>query len=205
MLAQSQLVNPFNSSLLIEVTRPNGIFTCSGVAVSQETLLTAAHCLEGEVTNVRVFYQETYDPVQTHLEIQSFKLHPLYDPTHSDYFADVAKITIKKRFSKLMNLYQIDDHVQLQGELIRIGFGSRNNKNTRTLVRPGLRRIDIRNQILELDDLNSKSGDSGGPVFIQNGHSINLVAIHSTLSYGPLGEYSFNPLLAGYIQWIFEN
>src|SRR5688500_549529 len=73
----------FNSSLLIEVTRPNGVFTCTGVAVSTHTLITAAHCLDGEIKSVRIFTQSSYNPKSPSLPISSFQIHPSYNQKSS--------------------------------------------------------------------------------------------------------------------------
>ena len=71
-LAQTVDWSNFNSSLVIEVTRPEGKFTCSGVAIKDDMVLTAAHCLEGKILEIRVFNQESYDPSAKY----SWDLHP---------------------------------------------------------------------------------------------------------------------------------
>ena len=50
----------FNSSLLIEVTRSSGVFTSSGVAINKNTVLTAAHSLEGDIIKIRVSNDSAY-------------------------------------------------------------------------------------------------------------------------------------------------
>lgn len=193
----------FNSSLLIEVTRPNGVFTCTGVAVSKDTLVTAAHCLEGEVKSVRVFTQEKYDPSQTSLGIKSYKLHPDYNPALSRYRSDIAKITMKEELPPFIQIFPIHRSKKFFGNLYRFGFGMRDGKNMRTVVTPTLRKLSLEEQVLELNDEFSRSGDSGGPIYLQNGDEITILAIHSTFSHGPLGNFSLNPLLDSYATWIF--
>jgi secreted trypsin-like serine protease len=195
----------FNSSLLIEVTRPNGVFTCTGVAVSDRLILTAAHCLEGKVDRVRVFTQESYDPKQTSLAITDYKLHPDYNPIKSRYTSDLAKITMAEKLPTFINLYPIYQGNKIFGDLIRFGFGARNKKNLRTVITPTLRRLNVEEQILELNDKFSKSGDSGGPIFMRNGNDISLLAVHSTFSHGPQGNFSLNPYLSNYVPWIFSH
>jgi hypothetical protein len=195
----------YNSSLLIEVTRPNGVFTCTGVAVSSHILLTAAHCLEGDVKKVRIFTQEVYDPKQTSLAIKEFKIHPLYNPSQSRYKSDLAKITMKEKLPGFINLYPIYEGNKITGQLYRFGFGERNKKNLRTVITPTLRRLNVEEEVLELNDQFSKSGDSGGPVFMQNGNQISILAVHSTFSHGPEGNYSLNPFLQTYLPWIYAN
>lgn len=203
--AQIEDWDNYNSSLLIEVTRPNGVFTCSGVAVSRNTIVTAAHCLEGSVKSVRVFTQAVYDTNQTSLPIKSYKIHPLYNPSVSRYKSDVAKIVMKEKLPPFIQIHEINRGTKFLGNIYRFGFGQRGSQNIRTVVTPTLRRLNIEEETLELDDEFSRSGDSGGPIFLQNGNNVTILAIHSTFSHGPEGNYSLNPLLDAYIPWIFEN
>jgi V8-like Glu-specific endopeptidase len=203
--AQVEDWDSFNSSLLIEVTRPNGVFTCTGVAVSKNTIITAAHCLEGSIKSVRVFTQAVYDPSQTCLRIKDYKLHPNYNSGVSRYRSDLAKIHMKENLPPFIQIHEINKGTKIFGNIYRFGFGQRNNQNVRTVVTPTLRRLNTNEEVLELDDEFSRSGDSGGPIFLQNGKTISLVAIHSTFSHGPEGNFSLNPLLEAYIPWIFEN
>lgn len=195
----------YNSSLLIEVTRPNGVFTCTGVALTRDLILTAAHCLEGKVTKVRVFTGPEYDPKNPSYEIKSFALHPTYNPSHSRCHSDLAKIVMKDKLPENIQFHQIYAGRKYTGNFYRLGFGGRDNHNIRTLTTPNLRKIDVDDEIIELNDKYSYSGDSGGPIFMQNGKEIYLLAIHSTFSFGPEGNFSLNPLLAAYVPWIFSN
>lgn len=197
--------NRFNSSLLIEVTRPNGVFTCTGVAVSDQVLVTAAHCLEGKVDKVRIFTQAAYNPGQTSLDIKEYKLHPNYNPGKSRYRSDLAKIIMKEKLPPFIKLYPIYQGTKIMGSLYRFGYGERNEKNLRTVITPTLRKLNTEEEILELNDKFSKSGDSGGPIYMENGSDISILAIHSTFSHGPEGNFSLNPLLAAYIPWIFSH
>lgn len=193
----------FNASLLIEVTRPTGVFTCTGVAVSNKIILTAAHCLAGKVKGVRVFIQDHYDPNSSSLEIKSYELHPLYQPNSSLYQADIAKISLKDPLSDDIQIYPIHTSRNIFGKLLRLGFGLREGQNIRTLITPALRRINPEENVLELFDEYSRSGDSGGPIFLEEGERLSLLAIHSTFSHGPEGNYSLNPLLSSYLSWVF--
>ncbi|HXH73834.1 MAG TPA: trypsin-like serine protease [Bacteriovoracaceae bacterium] len=195
----------YNSSLLIEVTRPNGVFTCTGVAVSPTIVVTAAHCLEGEIKGVRVFTQQSYDPGQGSLVMKNYKIHPDYKPKASKHKADIAKIVMKDKLPSFIRLLPIYEGFMVTGNILRFGFGAREGKNIRTVVTPRFRKMNLQEQVLELDDKFSRSGDSGGPIFMENGQDIKLVAIHSTFSHGPEGEFSLNPRLAAYLSWIYEN
>jgi V8-like Glu-specific endopeptidase len=85
----------FNSTLLIEVTRPNGVYTSSGVAINSNTVLTAAHCLEGEILKIRVSNDFTYNPKGTFFEVASFEVHPDYNKKESNFKSDLAKMKLK--------------------------------------------------------------------------------------------------------------
>ena len=192
----------FNSSLLIEVTRPNGVFTCTGVAISPEVIVTAAHCLEGRVDKVRVFTQSVYDPTQTFLEIKNYMVHPHYNPSKSRYRSDIAKINMKDTIPAFVNIHQVQKTPRIMGQIYRFGFGERDKKNLRTVVTPNFRRVNLEEGVIELDDEFSRAGDSGGPIFIQNGDEIFVLAIHSTFSHGPEGNFSMNPLLSPFMPWL---
>lgn len=195
--------NNFNSSLLIEVTRPEGVFTCTGVAINKNTLLTAAHCLEGEILKVRVSLDATYNKNGKFLEIENFDLHPEYNRASSNYRTDLAKIKLKADLPKGTKFFPIIKKDQeLNGKILRLGFGARGTDNVRTLVTPLMKQIRSTEKVLELNDTYSYSGDSGGPVFLQYQGQMFLIAIHSTLSFGPEGKHSFNPLLSSHREWI---
>jgi V8-like Glu-specific endopeptidase len=193
----------FSSSLVIEVTRPNGVFTSTGVAINDTTILTAAHCLEGEVLKVRVSNASSYDAAGEFWEVESFALHPDYNSEHSNYRCDLAKLKLKKALPESITYLPImKQSAPMEGKILRLGFGGRANKNVRTLVTPEFKQLRRHENVLELHDTYSYSGDSGGPVFLQKNGQMYLVAIHSTLSFGPEGKYSFNPVLSSHRHWI---
>jgi secreted trypsin-like serine protease len=195
----------FNSSLLLEVTRPNGIFTCTGVAVTDQMVLTAAHCLEGDVKSVRVFTQASYDPNQPSLQIERYAIHPDYNPQKSRYRSDLAKVIMKEKLPTFIQLHPINQGNKITGHIYRFGFGARDKKNLRTVITPTLRKINVEEQVIELNDEFSFSGDSGGPIFMQNGDDISILAVHSTFSHGPQGNFSLNPNLSVYLPWIYSH
>lgn len=205
LFGQDNVWLKFNSSLLIEVTRPNGVFTCTGVAVTPRLLVTAAHCLEGDVKKVRVFTQDAYDPKMPSIETKGYELHPEYNRSQSRYHHDIAKLILATELPPEISIQPILKTQDLDGKIYRFGFGMRNNRNARTVITPKYRRWDQKKSILELDDTFSYSGDSGGPIFITKGPVVQLVAIHSTFSHGPEGRFSFNPVIADYLSWIFPN
>ena len=206
-LAFSQTGNwdEYNSSLLLEVTRPNGIFTCTGVAVSTTLIVTAAHCLDGEILKIKVFTGSSYDPKNKFFNVKKFKLHPDYHPKNSHYKSDVAKIYLEDKLPDFIKIFPIYKNAIVFGDIYRFGFGERNKKNIRTVITPKFKYMNLKDHVVELNDTFSYQGDSGGPIYLKQGTTTYILAIHSTLSFGPEGKYSYNPLLGSYDQWIFEN
>jgi V8-like Glu-specific endopeptidase len=193
----------FNSSLIVEVTRSTGVFTCTGVAINGQTILTAAHCLEGEILKIRISNDPVYNKKGCFWEVQSYEVHPDYNSEKSQYRCDLAKIKLTKALPSSTMFFPIMKKAQeMDGKILRLGFGGRSNKNVRTLVTPEFKRVRKHENVLELHDTYSYSGDSGGPVFLQKDGQMYLVAIHSTLSFGPEGKYSFNPILTSHRNWI---
>jgi hypothetical protein len=204
-IAFAQDWKQFNSSVLVEVTRSDGVFTSSGVVVSSHTIITAGHSLAGDVKKVRISLGEHYDSKGTFLEVASFKVHPDYNPKKSRYYSDVAKIMLKEKINSSILIYPIYEGTVISGNLFRLGFGERDKKNNRTIITPTFREINPYEKFVVLNDMYSRSGDSGGPVYVQQGTKTFILAIHSTLSSGPEGVYSYNPLLAPYLSWIYQN
>lgn len=202
VIAKDQQWELFNSSLLLEVTRPNGVFTCSGVAISHDTILTAAHCLDGEVNQVKVFDTVTYDPKAPYYQVASMRIHPEYNPKVSAYQNDIAVIKLQNKLPSHIIIHPIYQKDEVTGDFIRFGFGKRDEKNNRTVVTPKFRFVNHLHKVIELDDSYSMSGDSGGPVFLLKDGRIFVLAVHSTFSQGPQGEFSYNPLVNKYLNWI---
>jgi secreted trypsin-like serine protease len=195
----------FNSSVIIEIKRTQATYTCSGVIVSKSVVLTAAHCLEGNVLRVRVFTQEKYHPKNPYLVVKHFMIHPDYDVNASNYFSDLGKIYLASKIPSKINIISIHPDRNFRGEIIRSGFGKRNNLNTRTNIVSFLKKSHPEEKSLQFYETDSQSGDSGGPIFLVQNNKISLIAIHSTLSFGPKGVFSLNPSIADFTNWIFDS
>jgi hypothetical protein len=188
----------FSSSVLVEVTTPKKIQVFSGVAINPKTILTTAKGLKGDITKVRASWDSKYSKNGNFIEVNHVENHP-----DSEFGIDLAKIRLFQDLPKTIVYYPIIKRDQLfQGRILRIGFGTRNKNNIRTLIHPFIKKILPSEKILILNDLYSFSGDSGGPVFLQNAGQMYLVAIHSKKTSRVEGKYSFNTLLSSQREWI---
>lgn len=195
----------FNATLVIEVTRPEGVFTSTAVAISPDTVITAAHSLEGKVLKVRISQDAEYSPKGKFVGVESFEIHPEYNSQISFFKNDTAKIKLKKVLPASTTIYPlIKGPFSLEGNFFRLGYGAREGKNIRTLITPSFKDMRQFENTLELNDTYSFSGDSGGPIYLMRNGQLYLVAIHSTYSFGPEGKFSFNPMLPAHRQWLLS-
>jgi hypothetical protein len=188
----------FSSSVLVEVTLGKKIQVFSGVAINPKTILTTAQGLKGDVTKVRVSWDSNYNQNGNFIDVKNIEKHPDFEEG-----MDLAKISLFEELPKTTIYYPIikKDHL-FQGRIIRVGFGVRNKKYIRTLLNPFLEKILPSKKILILNDLYSFTGDSGGPIFLQDAGQMYLVAIHSKKTSRVEGKYSFNTLLSSQRGWI---
>lgn len=169
--------------------KKNGIFYfCSAVAVKVKTLLTAAHCLD-DAEEVLVYKDEQV------LKIGSFYKHPDYNRKNSLFRNDIGVIHLSEPLTA-SKIYKVADY-RPGIELIRVGFGGRNGRNERTVVK-GLSASDAGKIYVKTLDPKSVSGDSGGAVFQNQDKELVLIAIHSTID----GNFSFNPSTTFQDPWL---
>lgn len=187
----------YNSALALTVTKHDGHkYTCSAVAISPKKLLTAAHCLD-DAYHVQVVQEFQVGEENTYFSVRNYEIHPSYNPSKSFYLFDLAKITLNKPLPVKINILPIGNLSSHEGELIRIGFGSRGGVSSRTMV-SHITEFSDDGDIITMKDLYSYSGDSGGPVFQKIGSKIHLLGIHSTLE----NEVSYNVVIESFIDWI---
>ncbi len=188
----------YNSALPILVTKTNQkTYVCSSVAISKKKLLTAAHCLDGAVS-IKVAKEHKLNRRNTFYKVRSFKQFPLYNKRRSNFLHDIGIIKLTKTLPDTINLPKLKFLEDEANELVRIGFGSRGGVSSRTFISP-LNQYENKATHIYSYDFYSYSGDSGGPLFMNEEGELVLVALHSTKE----GYYSYNPKIdQAVMDWI---
>ena len=179
----------FNSCLKLEIEKDDGNkYICSGVAISDTLVLTAAHCLLSS-KSIRI----TSEDMLIDFSASSFAIHPQYDRNRSKYLYDLALVFLPQQLPTNLILYPIyPGHVDQAQDvtLYRCGFGLRDGNNLRAVISP-MKIIYADENYFEIEDLFSFPGDSGGPIFMLKNNQFWLVGIQSTKEF----ERSLNPLV----------
>ena len=190
----------FSSSLLLEITRKDKVYTCSAVAITKNVLLTAAHCVD-DITSARAMLDTTYcADSKNAIAIKNVQLHPGYNPKLSNFKDDIAIVFLEHNLPAAINTASIEWQLDVSDihAIMRIGFGGRNNLNTRTLQGP-TQLTFYSNKTINLKDEDAVVGDSGGPIYAKTAQGYKLLAVHSTLE-GTNKTYS--TYVIGYKEWI---
>lgn len=191
--------NIYSSSLLLEVSREEKIFTCSAVAIAKNVVITAAHCVD-DITSGSVLLGHDYKEAKDKIGFKSVHIHHGYNQKESFYKDDIAVIVLKNNLPHEVKKANIDWNLKPTSQMSfeRIGFGGRNNENRRTWTNPSFLN-SLSSKILEFKDQCSVVGDSGGPIYANTNDGLKLIAIHSTLEGS---EKTYSSYLPYYKDWI---
>jgi hypothetical protein len=182
------------------VDRTDGTFTCTGSMLTKDRVLTAAHCAEGEVTNIGVAGGFGFSKVANVTDIKTLDIE--IQPATGRILRDAAIATLDRPLN-LPTLPLINSVQSGRGDVMSIfGFGLAEDESSGRL-RSGQMVISevgedgIFAQFTE-GGSNTCSGDSGGPalkqVKLENGESITgIVGITSSgeRENCELGDISF--------------
>lgn len=180
-----------SASVIIEMTKFGSVYTCSGVAISDQIILTSAHCMDNSAGNVKILLDDEYKAgTKNYIEIDYYYKHEKYHGPRSFFKYDISILFLKKKLPKTIKPVKIGPFIK-EGKFFRVGYGGRNNENKKKIIAIEPKQLVLKNTYLEFKDSDSVIGDSGGPVFVTDNKQISLVGLHSTVEDGQK-TYSVN-------------
>ena len=168
---------------------------CSGVVVNSKTVLTTAHCVDGN-SNHAISIQKGKEMVW--VKATSAVRSKNYDPKKSFSNSDIGVLTFNEELPfKALQLCE-DEHGD---EIVtQVGLGLRNGVRNPTPIYFKADALKANDLVQEVPDALAVMGDSGAPIFAFEHRHFCLYAIHSSVSMisdlkpGDL-QKSFNPII----------
>lgn len=145
---------------------------CSGTLIAKRVVLTAAHCVEPEVSGVGyevMFGKSSDDPAATRRVVLTVERHPQF--VKSTYAFDVALLLLGEEGPVEPVALDAAPPVPAIGDRVRaVGFGVAVRDGTPGIKREGAMRVrSVKDVSFEStpDPAMTCIGDSGGPVFLE--------------------------------------
>ena len=154
--------------------------TCSGTVIAARAVLTAAHCLQGDVGSINVFLGSGPQQVST-----SFAVHPSWRASASTQY-DVAVISMPADIGRAAVPLLLSRDARVGETAIMSGWG-RNDVGALSTLRAGSATITAVSAFTLQTTYTTTAGsvcqgDSGGPILIQEGGAWSVAGVISANS-----------------------
>ena len=153
--------------------------SCTGTVIARRKILTAAHCVDGGVDLVRVWW----GPPNPQFVAQSFVHYPGFVFNQSGFDVAVIRMSDDLPRNPVPVLLSRDARV---GETAIIAGWGRDQNNESTTLRSGSTTISVVGNLLQTPYAPPSSsvcqGDSGGPIMVQEGSTWTIAGITSATS-----------------------
>ncbi len=161
---------------------------CTGTAVSEQALVTAAHCVPQEKENLQVFFavnplDENADPKAA--SVAKIIVHPDYNSIETMKSVDLAMVLLQEKLPVSYQSVSVarGDRLKVGQGVLLAGFGNSSAKEAEGFGK--LRQVlvsvsEITGTFFEVEQNLGKGicdGDSGGPVFVVEGKTLALLGV----------------------------